>query len=593
MFIVTKLFRKITIIILISLTSLSSYTQVNLDSGLVGFFKLDSNYADSSAQSLHGASVNTSHSQGIHSLSNTGSSFNGSSSYISLGTSNRSVSNTITISVWVKTNTNSNNTECLVSKYDWSVNKGYLLKYKNGYPDIQGRNNSGSYMSTSNTTMFIADGNWHHLIGVIADNTWQIWVDGVLASSTTSFGQNTSITNSYPTTVGAYYSQGSRSMYYGGILDEVRIYNRTLLSTEISYLANQQNNSAIQNFSTCNTYTSPWDGALWNNSGKYSSIKYGSDVADSIQIIDLVVNSIDTSVTVNGPAVHAVFNPNYSYQWIDCSVNLPIIGEQDSIFAPLQNGSYAVVITNGTCTDTSSCVSYTRPTVNLTSDLVADFRLNGNQGDSSVIGIHGAGYSLTSTNGINNQNNKAYDFNGVSSKVNCGTNNRTITHSVSVSAWVKTTVTMGNYFVVEKYNWPSDKGYALFIKNGIPLMQARNTSGAGAHTYDYVNQQTFYVNDGQWHHIVGVVNQNDIEIWVDGILEATATQTATNPDLTSTSNLSIGYNGYGSNNYFLGAIDEVKIYKSGIDSLQIDSLYRSRNTYLNLSASTCFSYTSP
>ena len=571
-----------------------SKSQINLDSGLVGFFKMDGNAADSSSQLNHGTSTSVTDAQGIHPLNQTGYSFNGTSSSINAGTSNRGVTHTVSVSAWIKTTDISSTFTTVVSKYHWQSDKGYFIRMKNGYPAIHGRNNNGSYVTTSNTSVFVADGNWHHVLGVVASNKWELWIDGILIDTENTFASNPAINNLSPTTIGAIHGNGFLANYFDGDIDEVRIYNRELLSTEIAYLANQESNDVVTSVTTCSSsYPSPWNSNVWTTSGTYSSITYGSDVADSLEIVNLVIDTIHTNISQVSGQLKAVSNVSYTYQWVDCSMNLPIIGEQDSIYTPLQNGSYAVIVSNGNCSDTSSCVSFTRSVVNLTSDLVADFRFNGNQGDSSVQNIHGTGYFLTSTNGINNQNNKAYDFNGISSKVVCGTNNRSITHSVSVSAWVKTTVTTGNYFVVEKYNWPSDRGYALFIKNGIPLMQARNTSGAGAHTYDYVNQQTFYVNDGQWHHIVGVVNQNNIEIWVDGVLEATATQTATNPDLTTTSNLNIGYNGYSSNNYFLGSIDEVKIFKSGIDSLQIDSLYRSRNTYLNLTASKCSSYTSP
>ena len=44
------------------------------------------------------------------------------------------------------------------------------------------------------------------------------------------------------------------------------------------------------------------------------------------------------------------------YQWIDCgNGNIPIAGATNKIFIPTANGSYAVIITENGCTDTSSC----------------------------------------------------------------------------------------------------------------------------------------------------------------------------------------------------------------------------------------------
>jgi hypothetical protein len=48
--------------------------------------------------------------------------------------------------------------------------------------------------------------------------------------------------------------------------------------------------------------------------------------------------------------------PGYFYNWIDCSTDLLISGEVSSIFHPILNGSYAVIVSDGLCTDTSDCI---------------------------------------------------------------------------------------------------------------------------------------------------------------------------------------------------------------------------------------------
>ncbi|RYD59090.1 MAG: T9SS type A sorting domain-containing protein [Sphingobacteriales bacterium] len=45
-----------------------------------------------------------------------------------------------------------------------------------------------------------------------------------------------------------------------------------------------------------------------------------------------------------------------SYGWIDCHTNAPIDGANKQTFTPKQNGSYAVVITQGGCSVTSECI---------------------------------------------------------------------------------------------------------------------------------------------------------------------------------------------------------------------------------------------
>ncbi len=48
-----------------------------------------------------------------------------------------------------------------------------------------------------------------------------------------------------------------------------------------------------------------------------------------------------------------------SYQWINCDGNTIVDGETASTFTPAQSGEYAVILTQGGCSDTSACYSVT------------------------------------------------------------------------------------------------------------------------------------------------------------------------------------------------------------------------------------------
>lgn len=47
------------------------------------------------------------------------------------------------------------------------------------------------------------------------------------------------------------------------------------------------------------------------------------------------------------------------YQWFNCNTNTIISGQTASSFNPTQNGSYAVILQNGSCVDTTDCIQYT------------------------------------------------------------------------------------------------------------------------------------------------------------------------------------------------------------------------------------------
>jgi hypothetical protein len=71
-----------------------------------------------------------------------------------------------------------------------------------------------------------------------------------------------------------------------------------------------------------------------------------------------VLPNIDTSVNVNGATLEAQ-NSNANYQWIDCTTNDAITNEISQLYQPTVNGTYAVIIDQGGCIDTSSCYQIT------------------------------------------------------------------------------------------------------------------------------------------------------------------------------------------------------------------------------------------
>lgn len=74
--------------------------------------------------------------------------------------------------------------------------------------------------------------------------------------------------------------------------------------------------------------------------------------------------SFDVTTSLNGLDITASNSNATSYQWINCSDNSAIAGETNQTFTATANGDYAVVITEGGCTDTSACVTIS--TVGLT-----------------------------------------------------------------------------------------------------------------------------------------------------------------------------------------------------------------------------------
>ncbi len=72
----------------------------------------------------------------------------------------------------------------------------------------------------------------------------------------------------------------------------------------------------------------------------------------------LSVTAFDLSTSVDANIITAE-QDGADYQWIDCADNQPVNGATSQSFTPTENGSYAVLVTLGNCSDTSDCVNIT------------------------------------------------------------------------------------------------------------------------------------------------------------------------------------------------------------------------------------------
>jgi len=97
----------------------------------------------------------------------------------------------------------------------------------------------------------------------------------------------------------------------------------------------------------------------------------GANSCDSTVTINLtVISAIDITTTTSGVTITSN-EVGATYQWIDCNNgNAAIVGEVGVSYSATVNGDYAVVITAGSCTDTSACININ--SVGITQTALAD-----------------------------------------------------------------------------------------------------------------------------------------------------------------------------------------------------------------------------
>jgi hypothetical protein len=171
-------------------------------------------------------------------------------------------------------------------------------------------------------------------------------------------------------------------------------------------------------------------------------------------------------------------------------------------------------------------------------------------------------------------NTKSILLDGIDDYVDCGNpTSLQITGALTISAWVKTTNTSTNGVVVGKdgVSPHATRSYQIQVQSSGTARFVIFKSGS---VVELVTGTTL-VNDGNWHHVMGVNDGIDLKIYVDGTLEATdlgGGGTIQN----GTANFNIGRRQGNTTNEleFLGNIDEVAIWNSD-QSANATTIYNS------------------
>ena len=114
--------------------------------------------------------------------------------------------------------------------------------------------------------------------------------------------------------------------------------------------------SASQSFILCVGDSVAVSGHYYSEAGSYLNALITEDGCDSLVTTNVTVDVIDTLVIVSDLLLTSN-SPGPYYQWVDCYNNYTVIeGETNQTFSPVISGSYAVIVNDGSCSDTSSCV---------------------------------------------------------------------------------------------------------------------------------------------------------------------------------------------------------------------------------------------
>jgi len=138
-----------------------------------------------------------------------------------------------TISLWFKTDTNQTNANLYCNRYTTGGDndRGLLLTSNRisyaRYDTVSGW--------TANYDVDYSDGNWHNVVTVETSTGAGLYYDGVLrGTSSTPFNFSLLATRTIP--FGVRYNNTGKEAYFKGSIDEIKLWNRELSSSEIQSL---------------------------------------------------------------------------------------------------------------------------------------------------------------------------------------------------------------------------------------------------------------------------------------------------------------------------------------------------------------------
>jgi Leucine-rich repeat (LRR) protein/sugar lactone lactonase YvrE len=227
---------------------------------------------------------------------------------------------------------------------------------------------------------------------------------------------------------------------------------------------------------------------------------------------------------------------------------------------------------------------------NLCEGLTLYMPMDGNANDESGNGSNGEVNGATLTTDRHGNANSAYEFDGQS-------------HYISIADSPQVDFAQSQDFAVAFWVKPDDiQPYTQYGDNDIieKWSSGRNADGREVsypYVFRYLNQthknhgkivvarydgdknpgfgSTVKINDDQFHHVVFVKKGDQLQLFVDGSLNATVTDTTVS-NTTNDSPLFLGRRGHdAAPNYFKGVIDDLLIYNRALSASEIQSYYDS------------------
>lgn len=200
--------------------------------------------------------------------------------------------------------------------------------------------------------------------------------------------------------------------------------------------------------------------------------------------------------------------------------------------------------------------------------LIAHYLFDSNPQDTSGHNLHGTVYGATLTADRFGNPESAYQFDGVDDYIEVAHNDLlNLTDNFTISLWLKQSEAhAAGYRLVDKITANGTDGYLFDTYDGSTgkkLRFIRGSQGANANTVYSLNE---------WHHVAVVFSKGVSTFYLDGHPDGSGNHSSSIPN--NSLSLRIGTSHGSNNEFFKGALDDIRIYNRALSETEVQEVYK-------------------
>ena len=235
-------------------------------------------------------------------------------------------------------------------------------------------------------------------------------------------------------------------------------------------------------------------------------------------------------------------------------------------FSTLSSGNYSncTIKVTDSAGNESNTLTITTFTV-LPDVLIAYYPFDGNA-NAKIGTLNGTVSGATLSTGRNNESNTAYSFDGVDDYIEFGTGMLSGDGEFSILIWINTSSPSGR-FLSQRNGGYNGQYFVDLLSDGKIRFGTYSNSN-----YKWTVTTSSALNDGNWHHLAFVQQDNGGKMYLNGSLDQTDNSNG-KVNLLSTNKTYLGKDGRNNSSFYTGKVDDLKIYNRALSASEIQTLF--------------------